>query len=165
MIVRCTKKVLDQLDLRTSDLAVASPSAEDWYLNLFFLDRRKCLLLTHSATLFSVFYLAVRKADLRQLGPYLIDAITVALRDEDLPPDVFGDLDPTTVRIAKTADRSTLGVMNDMAIHVKYQVAATGDVEGCDPKEVGHHLRRIPYNRGGYLYPIELLKERLVKSR
>lgn len=32
-----------------------APDPEDWYANLLWLDRRECLLLTHSATLFTIF--------------------------------------------------------------------------------------------------------------
>jgi hypothetical protein len=30
-----------------------APDPEDWYANLLWFERRKCLLLTHSATLFA----------------------------------------------------------------------------------------------------------------
>jgi hypothetical protein len=50
-------------------LATPPPSDGDWYLNLLWLDRQKCLLLTHAGALFSVFVAWVRKADLRPIGP------------------------------------------------------------------------------------------------
>ena len=37
-----------------------APDAEDWYANLVWLDRRKCLLLTPAGTLFSMFEAGVR---------------------------------------------------------------------------------------------------------
>jgi len=58
VILRCTKKVLAVLGaVRVADPA---PDAEDWYGNLLWFDRRKCLLLTHAGTLFSVFEPDVR---------------------------------------------------------------------------------------------------------
>ena len=42
-----------------------APDAGDWYANLLWFDRRKCLLLTHAATLFSIFGAGVRAGDLR----------------------------------------------------------------------------------------------------
>src|SRR5207247_415481 len=39
--------------------------------NLLWLDRRKCLLLTHAGTLFPVFVADVRAADLRPPGSYI----------------------------------------------------------------------------------------------
>ena len=71
------------------------PSDDDWYLNLLWLDRRKCLLLTHSETLFSVFRAGVRAADLRPLGPYVVRAVEAELRSESLAPATFDQLDRT----------------------------------------------------------------------
>jgi hypothetical protein len=42
------------MGLPVADLAPA-PDLEDWYANLLWFDRRKCPLLTHSATLFTIF--------------------------------------------------------------------------------------------------------------
>jgi hypothetical protein len=41
---------------------------EDWYANLLWLSGRKCLLLTHAATLLTVLEADVRAADLRDPG-------------------------------------------------------------------------------------------------
>ena len=50
VILRCTKKLLGVMRLPLADPA-PEPDPEDWYANLLWFDRRKCLLLTHSATL------------------------------------------------------------------------------------------------------------------
>jgi hypothetical protein len=136
------------------------PSDEDWYANLLWLERRKCLLLTHAGTLFSVFAPDVRAAELRPLGVYVSTIVGRELRSEGLPPDALGTLDPDAVQIAKTASRSVLGFMNDMATHVDYAVAAAGGLGRCDTETVNRQLRRTPYNRGGYLYPIDLVTAR-----
>jgi len=74
VVVRCTKKMLDLLG-RNVRLGEPAPSDDDWYLNLLWIDREKCLLLTHSGTLFSVFRAGVRVANLRLLGDYIVEAI------------------------------------------------------------------------------------------
>ena len=42
-----------------------APDPEDWYANLVRFDRRTCLLLTHSATLFTIFEAGVTASSLR----------------------------------------------------------------------------------------------------
>ena len=69
MIVRCTKKTLDLLGGRSVTVEEVPATNEDWYLDLLWIDRRKCLLLTHAGTLFSVFRASIKTADLRPLGP------------------------------------------------------------------------------------------------
>ncbi len=55
MVVRCTRRMLDLLGGRAFRLTELPPAADDWYLNLLWLDRRKCLLLTHAETLWWVY--------------------------------------------------------------------------------------------------------------
>lgn len=93
---------------------------------------------------------------MRPLGPYVAAVVEAELRAEGLPVDALGPLDPTAVQIAKTANRSVLGFMNDMAVQIEYAVASAGGLPRCDAADVSRHLRRTPYNRGGYLYPIDL---------
>ena len=128
MVVRCTKKVLDLLGGDVT-LTEPAPSDDDWYLNLLWIERRKCLLLTHSGTLFSVFRAAIRVAELRPLGDYAVEAIETELRAEHLPAATFSQLDPTDVRIAKTARRSTLGYMKKMAFELEWSIASEGGLD------------------------------------
>ncbi len=161
MVVRCTKRLLDLLGSRAVMLTELSPAEDDWYANLLWIDRQKCLLLTHAGTLFSLFRAGVRSADLRPIGTYLVKAIETELRSENLPPDTFSQLDPDGVRLAKTASRSTLGFMNEMAIELRYHVADAGGLRRCDIDALNHGLRRTLRNRGGYVRPIELVAQRL----
>jgi hypothetical protein len=55
VILRCTARLLDLLDMRDATLVDDAASDEDWYANVLWIDRRKCLLLTHAGTLFPVF--------------------------------------------------------------------------------------------------------------
>ena len=63
--LRCTGKLLNLLGKQSVRLVEAPPKSDDWYANLLWLDRRKCLLITHAGTLFSLFVVDVRIADLR----------------------------------------------------------------------------------------------------
>jgi hypothetical protein len=159
VIVRCTKKTLDLLGGRSVTVDEVPATDEDWYLDLLWIDRRKCLLLTHAGTVFSVFRAGIKSAELRPLGRYLVVAIRTELLAERLPIDTFGSLQPDDVRVARTASRSTLGFMNQMTFEIRYQVARHGGLTGCDIDAVNHQLRRTLRNRGGYVRPIDLVTE------
>jgi hypothetical protein len=104
MVVRCTKKMLDLLGGRSITLSKLPPTEDDWYLNLLWIDRQKCILLTHAGTLFSVFRAGVRRADLRPLGDYLsrpsksssARRACLPTRSPSLSPRVFGLPRPRT---------------------------------------------------------------------
>ena len=161
MVVRCTKRMLDLLGSRSVTLSELPPTDDDWCLNLLWIDRQKCLLLTHAGTLFSVFRVGVHSADIRPIGNYLVAAIETELRAESLPTDTFSKLHPDAVRLAKTASRSTLGFMNEMAFELRYRIADAGGLRRRDIDVRNHGLHRTLRNRGEYVRPIELVAQRL----
>ncbi len=67
MIVRCTARLLKLL--APGELADVPPAPDDWYANLIWIDRRKCLLVVHADTLFPIFVANVRKAQPAKLRP------------------------------------------------------------------------------------------------
>jgi len=84
VIVHCTAKLRALLDHQRQHQADPGRYERDWYANLLVIERRKCLLVTHAGTLFSVFVPDVRVAQLRPLGPFLVARIADQLRAEGL---------------------------------------------------------------------------------
>ena len=164
VVLRCTAKLLNLLGAREKDLASLEPSDVDWYANLLWLDRRKCLLLAHAGTLFAVFVADVRKADLLPLGSLAVRLIQRELRVEGLPLDTFGDLDLNSVHLAKTASRKVLGYMNEIARHCEYATAESGGLLRCDVERLNCELRRhlhLSREAPGYFIPIDLVRARV----
>jgi hypothetical protein len=83
MLLRCTTRLLELLGNPITEERPASP--DDWYANVFWVQRRKCLLATHAETLFCVFAPAVRAASLGPLGAFVVPLITRQLATEDSP--------------------------------------------------------------------------------
>jgi hypothetical protein len=161
VIVRCTGKLLNLLGKRAVTLIDAPPSDDDWYANLLWLDRRKCLLIAHAGTLFPIFVADVRSTDLRPIGR-IVGLLTMALLEEQLPTDVLGLLDPDNVRVAKTASRHVLGVMNEMAFECSWRAEQAGGLENINADELNRQLRRGLHTKDGdYEVPLELVHERL----
>ena len=88
-------------------------------------DRRTCLLLTHSATLFTIFEADVTASSLRATRQLVTGLIGRELRREKLPAGTFGELG-RQVLLAKTADRSVPRCMNDMAFRCEHAIADAG---------------------------------------
>jgi hypothetical protein len=160
VVVRCTKKLLTLLGPAVT-LTEQPPSEADWYANLLWIDRRKCILFVHADTLFPVFRADVRVDELRPLGGYVVRAVEEELHAEGLPLDVLGRLDAKDVHVARTASRGVLGYMNEMAFHLRYQVEVEGGLDVCDIGDLNHRQRRTLHNRGGvYAEPLDLVAER-----
>lgn len=162
MIVRCTKRLRDALHIRDVALVDAAPSDGDWYANLIWFDRRKCLLLVQAGTLFPIFLADVRVPDLRPVGPRIVRIVEDALLEEGLPVEVFGRLDPDAIQLAKTASRHVLGVMNEMAFECGWQIDRAGGLPNVNVDDLNHHLRRTLHTKDGdYQVPLELVLKRL----
>ena len=166
VFVRCTGKLLNLLGKDSVRLAEGLPSENDWYANVLWLDRRKCLLMAHAGTLFSVFVADVRVSDLRPFERRIAELLTSALREEGLPIDAFGRIDPSECRLAKTASRHVLGVMNQMAFEIGWHADQVGGIRYIDVAELNHHLRRsLHIKDGDYRISLELVHDRLQRSR
>lgn len=161
MVIRCTQRLFGLLDVAKTQ---ASPNPDDWYANLIWIDHRKCLIVLHAETLFPIIAVDVRKDDLRPAGHYFVELVRQALRDEQLPSGVLGELDPETVSFAATASRSVLAHMNQMVEEWKF--LAAGRVDLTHPDVINHRLRRTLVTRAGdYRQPLELVSERLDDRR
>jgi len=103
----------------------------------------------------------VLAGDLRPFGPYVARAVQEELRAEGLPLDVLGRFD-ADVHIAKTASRAILGHMNEIAVHLRYQIGVEGGLDACATRVLNHRQRRTLHNRGGvYSEPLDLVAGRL----
>ncbi len=159
VVLRCTAKMPALLGTRPKDLVTIESSDHDWYANLLWLERRKCLLLAHAGTVFSVFVPDVRKSDLMPIGSCVLRFIHKELEAESLPLDRLGILDSRSIALAKTRSRTVLGYMNEMARFCEYAVADVGGLARCDARGLNRELRRemhLSRRAPAYFVPIEL---------
>jgi hypothetical protein len=166
VVIRCTGKLLNLLGKHAVTLLDAPPSSDDWYANLLWVDRRKCLLIVHAGTLFALFVADIRISDLRPFERRIVDLLANALLDEGLPIDALGRLEPSDVRLAKTASRHVLGVMNQMAFEIGWHVDQASGLGNIEIDELNRYLRRSLHTKDGdYQIPLDLVHNRLQASR
>ena len=115
-----------------------APDIEDWYANLLWIDGRKNLLLTHTATLFTIFQPDIRAADLRRTHMLLCALIDRELTSEQLPAHTFGESTSEPLLLAATADRSVLGAMSDMAHACKHTIHQQGGLAHTNIPALNH---------------------------
>lgn len=155
MILRCTKRLLAVIGVDRLDPDPPGAQDSDWYANLLWCRRRKHLLLTHAATLFTAVQADISAAQLRSTHELVVNLIARELASEGLPSDTFGDLTGPPLRLATTADRRILGCMNDMA--TLWQAALMQDGPGiASTVELNRALRRNINSTRGYQRPIDL---------
>lgn len=98
----------------------------------------------------------MRAADLRATGRLLTHLMGREVLSEGLPSRTFADLEPEKVILAKTADRSVLGCMNDMAFLREKAISGSGGLSCTDVVTLNRSLRRNINSARGYQPPITL---------
>ena len=163
--LRCTQKLLRLLGERPSSDTPATDDENDWYANLFWVDGRKCILFTHAESLFCFVVPDIRKADVSPIGPLFARHLEFELAIESLSTMLFGDIDPTAVRVAKTTDRSVVGSMVEFTFLCQDMVDSDGGLERTDFTALNQQLRRTPMGRRKkrFDYPIDIARRRASK--
>ena len=137
-------------------------SEREWYCHLFFIHRKKCLLFTHSPTLFSFFIADIRADDLRNLAGLFRARATNAFIAEGLTPTQIAYLLGTGPdQIGKTVNRSVIGSMNDLIRMWKYYVEDARELGWIDFEEVNQRINKTPMSYIGMGSGARALKDML----
>lgn len=128
IIIRCTTKVLKELEIpkaQIKDYSDPTRSLQEWYANLFYLDRRKCLLFTHAGTLFSFVVAGVSRKDIQGLPELFRKELSKALFYEEFSSGQIEEFmkRAQVITIAKTTSRSVLSSMNQILFEYPYIMA------------------------------------------
>jgi len=112
VVLRPTQKLRAQLPISAEPEVQSDTALGDWYANRVILDRRPLLLLVSARSLFAVLTPA---RSVRDLPRHLADLVGQRLGRLGIPRRLSDPemAEMTSVQIAKTTDRSVLGIMVD----------------------------------------------------
>lgn len=142
VVLRATAKVMKSLQPTETAVAESDTALGDWYVNRIVIARRPLLLLVSSKSLLSI---VVPARDVRGLPTRLAGLVEARLERMAVPREwVRAEVDAMTpTLVAKTANRSVLGVMVDFAKVAPYHQPADGWTEAWLP-ELEIHLAETP---------------------
>jgi len=160
MILRCTGKVLKELGMSKSaleDVSGNNQPLQEWYVNLFYFNRKKCLMFTNAATLFSFVAFGVSRGEIRDMEILFRKKLSKALYDEDLTSIQMKSINNKLggFILAKPVSGSVLASMNDR-IRL-YVFLKTRSMIECDIDDAGIQcqLNKTPMGALKYKYPID----------
>ena len=160
MLVRCTKKLLRALCVEQAMVDNDDSSIgvfEEWYGNLIWVDRRKCLVFTDSRTLFSFLIPAVKKRDWANFGEFFRSHLGTALERERLDTALFV-AETEAVLFGPTRDRRVLGSQNDLVFGYRAHIDACGGLAQADIPEITFKINETPLKVIGYDSPSDRLR-------
>lgn len=162
VLIRCTQKLLAEIP---NNLIDSSAEGDCWHANLLRIERRKCVLFTHDATLYSVFVPGMKKPEFEHVDEVFGQRLFKALRWDEFPQAQIERMLEAcrTVRFSRSNNRSVLGSMNDLRFQIEVYVAHDGGLGNVDLGDLHRRLNRIPMSAVGYRYAVEGLSAYLVR--
>ena len=153
-MLRCTAKVLALL--RVSGPAIGEACARDWYAHLVWINKQKCLLVTHAGTLFSVFMPNVTAAGLRPIGRPVVSAIRPRCKPKACPSIRSAILIPSRWPWPRPPTAASWAHQR-LAFTTEHIIATAGGLARCDIDALHHGLHRTINSITGYIPPIDLV--------
>lgn len=151
-VIRCTRRLLSELQVKSGDDSGQSTGFSGWHANLLRIDRRKCVLFTNDKTLYTFLVTGMKKPEFENILEVFRLNLFKNIAKEKLPQSqvelVFNE--HRELMITRTNSRSVLGSMNDLAYQAKYLIYDMGGLSNIDHHVLNYELNRIPMGAIGY---------------
>jgi len=167
MLLRCTRKLIKTYDLSISDSTKTEGILQEWYANLIYFNRKKCILFTESETLYNLFLQNVKKSEITNLPGIFKNK----LKDSLIKINIYPDLINSYIRqlngmtFSKTKSRSVLGSMNEYVQYYKIGIAQAGGLGRCDIDKLIYESNNMIMGALDYRTGNEEIKEALSKLK
>src|SRR4051812_36597581 len=91
-LLRCTRKLLTEMETRVASSPKSPPAARlgDWYAHLLRIDRKKCVIFTSERTLLTFLAVGLDRDAIRNYAALFQDGLRRLLESEGFAP---GDVD------------------------------------------------------------------------
>ena len=136
-----------------------------WTATLFYISRKKCLLITNSTAKYTIIIDSITKADFEDFSnifaktlydQLLIDEIEVSWPTVQ---SLVGE-----VQLFETDnDKQLIGTQNSILVHLEYWKNEFGHIDNWPFREINKRINGIPYKQIDWLFPREKMKLELNK--
>ena len=162
-LIRCTKKLQKEMGLKAVELSTAETDNSrlgEWYANLIYIERRKCVVFVNKKTLFNFIAPNVSRDQIRDLDNlfllYFVNEVLIGLRLDLIVPTVLDEYQ--NIQYAATNNRSILGSLNDMIMNYRYYIDFEGGLFKFDYLEIVKKVNDIPFRALKSTIPIRAFK-------
>ena len=159
-VIRCTSKLLADIDDPPVVTAAAPSAVGDWCGHIFTVERHKSILFINEQTLFACLAIGVAKAGYRRIIPFFLDLLQQTLRQEGFSEDESAWVlaQHKHMAIGRTHDRSAIGSLNNRITDAKCIIEYKGGLNYCDVPTLVHLLNDTPMKPIGYSKGVEQMK-------
>ena len=166
MIILYTKNLQQFLGIPGDGVGLPQRVNEDalWHGNIFLIQRKKVLQLTHEASRFTIFIHGLTKKDLSTLDAIIVKHLRYHLLHEHVPLFEMKYIDTLSSAFSffKKPNRSVTGTMNNMkAIYEHIYLSRPNGEDRSITHTINHMLFKIDKE---YIYPVEVFKEYMLEA-
>ena len=157
MILRLSQKLATKIKIAPKICAPPDPNPfADWSAHLFTADRAQYILLTNTASLYSVVTFGRGITDDAQFLDVALSAIREYMTEDGTEFIYRRFVAPASaqVRFSKALSRSVIGSMNDLVRHATWWLVE----RELSPFDTSFKLNEIPFAALRYKYPREVFK-------
>ncbi|MFC1926065.1 DUF6933 domain-containing protein [Chloroflexota bacterium] len=157
-IIRCTRKLLSELGLKSGDSAGQSAGIGSWHANLLWIERRKCVLFTNDQTLFTFIVTGMKRPQFENFSEvFRLNLFKNLANNVSQKQIEYMFSEHRELLITKTNSRSVLGSMNDLAFQAGWLIHDMGGLANIDYNVLNRKLNRTPMGAINYSNGIEEL--------
>lgn len=170
MQIRCTQKLLKQLDISRNELSdITKPDTllGNWYANVFTLDLRETIIFMNERTLASFILFGLRKDNIKDFPRAFVHGVEQLLSMENIAAPVIDKVmeQYSQITFTKTASKSLLGNMSDLVNLYTHYILDNGGFEYADLFDVIARVNRTPQRNIGWIHSAKALDEVLSTAR
>ncbi len=165
-LIKCTQKLLKELQQKPTTNAPQLSNLGSWHANIFYVERRKCILVTNDLTLYTMFIPYLRKPDFKAFHIVFGQNLFKNLLHENLPQNAIETAleEYREIEYTKTDNRSVLGSMNDQKFQLEHIIYSNGGLDNTDIYDLNSELNRNILSAIDYRHPVEIMKKKLQKK-
>lgn len=162
-IIRCTQKLIKELRVEPEENIWAKLWLESWHANVFNIERKKCVLITNDATLYSLFLVGFKKDSFINFKLIINQYFFKSMLSDNLPQALIEKAlgSDDNVCFTKSANKSVMASMSNFKQCLEYLVPHFGGLENGGASKAQDSINRIPMKAIGFQFPIDCFIEKL----
>jgi len=155
----CSPKLQKELGIELSarQARKSSLSLGSWYSELFWCERRKCILFVSDTTYLSFVVLDVFRSEMRPLEAFFLKYLQSYLKHQGLSYNLRETLyeEYSKLKVASTNSAHMVDVVDELVFHARFLIGHgnRGGLRDVDSMEISRRLSDIPIPALDVLYP------------
>lgn len=163
-ISRKLESVIPKSLIKKEYIGLTNPLGK-WTASLFYVSRKKCLLITNSNAKYSIIIDRITKVSLENFSNVFTNTLYEQLLTDEIEIDLMTvqSLVGEVELFETDNDKQLIGTQNSIRLYLEDWKHKFGHIENWPFREINKRINRIPYKQLDWLFPREKMRLELNK--